>query len=200
MMRKGHKAWNKGYTKDEFPQLSNAGRKKGCSTWIKGNHHTQETKDKIAVARIGMEFTKSHKKKIGGSIRELWKNPKYAIMAMTNSTKTNKTARPNEPEKKVIRILKSLSSNIKYVGDGTYWISGMNPDFVNEENKQIIEVFGCYWHCCKKCRYPNKDRQRQNDSSRISKFKALGYSVFVIWEHDLKERNTIAQRIQRFVS
>ena len=146
-----------------------------------------------------MEFTKSHKKKIGGSIRELWKNPKYAIMAMTNSTKTNKTARPNEPEKKVIKILKSLSSDIKYVGGGTLWISGSNPDFINEDKKQIIEVFGCFWHCCKKCGHPNRNKQRQKDVLRIDKFKDLEYSVLIIWEHELTSVSEVLMKVQKFI-
>jgi len=174
--------------------------RKGRVSNMKGKQHTQETKDRCREVSLKAWQNSEYRKNQVEGMKMHWSDPEWAEKQMNKALEGSQKAHPNKPEKQVMEILKSLSSDIRYVGDGKYWEHSMNPDFINEETKQIIEVFGCYWHCCKKCRYPNKDRQRQNDSSRISKFKALGYSVFVIWEHDLKERNTIAQRIQRFVS
>lgn len=33
-----------------------------------------------------------------------------------------------------------------FVGDGKVIIGGKNPDFINEKNKKLIEVYGDYWH------------------------------------------------------
>lgn len=116
---------------------------------------------------------------------------------MSKSLEANLTIRPNKLEIQVIEILKSLSSDIKYVGDGTHWVlgTGRNPDFINEDKKQIIEVYGCFWHCCKKCGHTNRDKRHQKDALRINKFKDLGYSVLIIWEHELKKLEMVTKKI-----
>lgn len=44
--------WNKGKTKEEYPQLSNSGTNKGQIPWIKGKHHTQKSKNKMSEAHL----------------------------------------------------------------------------------------------------------------------------------------------------
>jgi len=187
-------------------------RKKHCGR--KGKHHTKESKDKLSVANRGKKFTLEHKKLIGKASEEHWKNPEYSDKVMGSirnrwkdiewKEKTlskilrNQENRPNKPEKMIIEILKSFSSGIMYVGNGTCWIAHMNPDFVNKAKKQIIEVFGCYWHCCKKCKHKDRGNQRQKDASRISKFKKLGYSVIVVWEHELDDIDAVKNMLIRF--
>jgi G:T-mismatch repair DNA endonuclease (very short patch repair protein) len=187
-------------------------RKKHCG--MKGKHHTQDTKDNLSIANMGKKLTKECKKLIGKTSEEHWKNPEYSekiLCSIRNRWKDiewkekmlakmlcGQENRPNNPEKKIIEILKSLSSGIAYVGDGTHWISGMNPDFINIDKKQIIEVFGCFWHCCKKCGHKNRNNQRQKDISRINKFKDLGYSVLIIWEHDIGDINACRNTITIF--
>ena len=153
----------------------------GCSSIMKGIPREQTTKDKISIKAI-----------------KRWQDEEYAKKIMINLFRANQI-RPNKPEKKVIGILKALSSDIKYVGDGSHWVlnTGKNPDFINEEKKQIIEVFGCYWHGCKKCGYYDKKRQRK-DVSRINRFKKLGYSALVIWEHELRISKLVMTKIQEF--
>jgi len=149
----------------------------------------------------------SYKKCKSRTTKKLWQDPEYAKNVMQKSIKGSMTKRPNRPEKQIIEILKSLESNIKYVGDGTHWIlnTGKNPDFVNEETKKIIEVYGCYWHCCKK-HFPNVEdrdsiieKQHRKDQQRINKFKKLGYSVLIVWEHELKCYKKIILRIKKFI-
>ena len=135
----------------------------------------------------------NYKKSRSKTTKKLWQNSEYAKMMLRRRT-------PNGPEKKVIEILKSMVSDIKYVGNGTFTIKGMNPDFVNEDKKQIIEVFGCYWHCCKKCRHPNRDKRRQKNVSRIKRFNELGYSVLIIWEHELRHPDSVINKVNKFVN
>lgn len=154
----------------------------------------------------GKKQTEEAKRKIGVASKRSWQDPEYPWNNMqfreevgAKILKAN-CMRPTKPEKQVIRILKALSSNIKYVGDGKRenWISGKNPDFINKDKKQIIEVFGCFWHCCKKCGHLNKASQRQKDASRISKFEELGYSVIVIWEHELSNLKVLTKKLTVF--
>jgi len=69
-----------------------------------------------------------------------------------------------------------------------------NVDFINEEKKHIIEVYGDYWHC-----NPNKYSddfihpyfkmtavaRRKLDEERIAYLESLGYSITIVWESDL---------------
>jgi hypothetical protein len=193
--------WNKGLTKETDSRvneislwhymhpLSYASRNKQANTliesyrkgkivvWNKGkvglHHHTQETKDKIGTA------AKEH-------MQKRWKNPEYVKM---------------QTEKLLISNHKVRPTNLTYVGNGEYLIPGtsMNPDFINKETKQIIEVFGCYWHGCKKCKCHNMYGKRQSDYYRISELKTLGYSVLVIWEHELRYPEVVLSMIRNFM-
>lgn len=142
--------------------------------------------------------TDEYGKQCSNRAKALWLTPEWAEMQMTKILEGNQSVRPNKPETKILEILKSLTSDIKYVGDGSHWIlgTGKNPDFVDENKKQIIEVFGCYWHGCAK-HFPDKKKQRRN-ISRINEFKNLGYLVLVIWECELKYLNKVTDRIQKF--
>jgi len=182
-----------------------------------GHFTSEETKEKIKTKtsenwknpefiekqRIGVnkcyEDPEYRKRQCAG-VKKLWLDPEWAEKTIQHSNETNETIRPNKPEKKVLGILKTLESDIEYVGDGSYWVlgTGKNPDFVNEEKKQIIEVFGCYWHGCKK-HFPDKSKQRQN-VFRVNKFKKLGYSVLVVWECELKDSQFVIEKIYKFIT
>ena len=51
------KAWNKGKTKKDFPQLSNSGSKKGSITWMKGKKHRPESIEKMRTVKKGKHFS-----------------------------------------------------------------------------------------------------------------------------------------------
>jgi len=203
-------SWNKGLTKETDPRVAKMAEgisrsMKGCKSWCKGltketDNRLLEASKKQSISGTGRHHTQDTKEMISEAVSKQWQDPVWAEMQAAKLLYGNKTIRPNKLEKKVIEILKSLPSNIKYVGDGKSenWISGMNPDFINEDKKQIIEVYGCFWHCCKKCGHPNRDKKRQNDALRIGKFKSLGYSVLIIWEHELKELKMVTKKITRY--
>lgn len=188
-----------------------------------GHIVTQEQRDKSSKTQRGRVLSDEHIKKIGVASKRHWQDPEYrkiiveattkqwqdpvlAEIMVTRSLEGNQKSRPNGPEKKVVEILKSISTNIKYVGDGAYWIpsTGKNPDFIDEDRKLIIEVYGCYWHCCKK-HFPDVEgrdsiieKQYRKDQQRINKFKKLGYSVLIIWEHELKYPERVLKKIKSF--
>jgi G:T-mismatch repair DNA endonuclease (very short patch repair protein) len=203
-------SWNKGLTKESDPRVARMAEGiskslKGCPTWNKGltkdtDNRLLEASKKQSIMHTGKHQLQKTKSKLSEATVRQWKDPICAEKMMTKSLEANLTIRPNKLEEQVIKILKLLSSGIKYVGDGSHWIlgTGKNPDFVNEEKKQIIEVYGCYWHCCKKCGHPNRNKRRQKDASRINNFKDLGYSVLIIWEHELREQKIVAKKIMGY--
>jgi len=177
-------SWNKGLTKDTDERVKvGADKIIGHLSFggMTGKHHTQETKDKCREVAI-----------------KQWSDPERAKVLIAGILKANQFPRPNKLEQKVAFLLQSISSNIVYVGDFSYKIPGtvMNPDFINKEEHKIIEVFGCFWHGCSK-HYPDTKKQMEN-RRRVNQLKKLGYSVLVIWEHELKNLSRVMGRIKEF--
>lgn len=89
-------------------------------------------------------------------------------------------------EEKLLPLLVTYKNNVQ--------ISYYNVDFVDENVKHIIEVYGDYWHC-------NPDKyeddfmhpyfkmtavaRRKLDDERVRYLTSLGYSVTIVWESDL---------------
>jgi G:T-mismatch repair DNA endonuclease (very short patch repair protein) len=91
--------------------------------------------------------------------------------------------RPNNPETFINNILKDNCLTMKYTGDGSFWIAGFNPDFVDNVNKKIIELFGDYWH--------NRPESITRDNIKIQAYEKEGYKTLVIWEHEIQDRHGI---------
>ena len=135
--------WNKGLTKETDSRIAEMAAKvgrKGRISPMKGK--TKETDQRVAnnLGYTGKHHTQEYKDKRCVDQKKLWQNPSYAEKQMLRCVEGNHETRPNRTEKKIIEILKSLHSNIRYVGDGTHWISGKNPDFVDKTKMLIIEV------------------------------------------------------------
>lgn len=68
----------------------------------------------------------------------------------------------------------------------------INVDFFLPDTKTVIQVHGCYWHCCPTC-YPegpkntmqkkNIEKDKQADDI-VAQFK---YKQINIWEHEIKQ-------------
>lgn len=73
-----------------------------------------------------------------------------------------------------------------------------NPDIVLPKYKTVILVHGCFWHGHKNCRYfiepktrtqwwmDKIGRNQLNDQKHHNQLKLMGWSVFTIWECELK--------------
>jgi len=74
-----------------------------------------------------------------------------------------------------------------------------HPDFVFSKQKIAVFVDGCFWHGhdCRNTRPKNnkafwlakRQRNINNDRSVTKKFKKRGWTVFRIWECELKKKN-----------
>lgn len=70
-----------------------------------------------------------------------------------------------------------------------YRVSLCTVDFYVPRLNLLIEVNGCYWHCCRKCKVKDRGRKRASDRRRIAFLKSQGYQVREVWEHDIKSGN-----------
>ena len=109
--------------------------------------------------------------------------------------------RPTNPEKQLGQLLRSLyPGEFEYNGSQAgVVLSGHIPDFINVNGrKQVIELFGCYWHGCKLCHHKDLIQQR-SDAKRIKDFNDLGWNSLIVWQHELKNLGKLKTRIQNFV-
>ena len=195
---KGNISWSKGLTiKDDLRIKSRENAFKiGYVPWNKGIHIDSEKYHNYGFT--GQHHTQETREHLRDILNTMLVDPKYVETITERLLKANYSVRPTSPEKQVIKLLKSVMSGIKYVGNGSYIVPGtrMNPDFIDKNRRQIIEVFGCYWHGCPK-HFPDKKKQKQN-ALRINKFKNLGYSVLVVWEHELELSDKVISKMQKF--
>lgn len=211
------KSWNKGKPRSNSTKrkisLSNKGRiiseetKKKISKTNKGRIVSEETRKKLSENN-GMkrpEIKEKHllacrseerRRKIGIKIsiisRKRWKNPDYAERVIKNILKATRL-RPTKPEIELNSLLNNLFPNeYKYVGDGEIIINGKNPDFINENQKKIVELYGDYFH------NPKFFPKTQSESERIETFSKFGFSVLIVWEHELKNTEILSEKLINF--
>ena len=118
------------------------------------------------------------------TMKALYRNPDY-VKKMAKAW----NRKPNKPEAFLTNILENLyPGEWKYTGDFSFTINGKCPDFVNcNGQKKIIELFGDYWH------------RGQDPLDRINTFKPFGYETLVIWENQLKNMDSVIERIRVFM-
>jgi len=85
------------------------------------------------------------------------------------------------------------------------------PDLTFPRLKKIIFVHGCFWHghdCKRGAREPKTNveywRQKINcnkerDAKEQEALQTMGWDVLVIWECQLKDSNTLKERITSFL-
>lgn len=176
-------------------KMSEAARKinsevhKGKPSWMAGKTHNAETRKRLSVSHKGVPLSEKHRASIGKASKRVW--------ARISAEKKNEwmgnirkglQCFPNKPESTILSILDSIYPNEwKFVGDGQVIICGKNPDFINiNGQKKIIELFGDYWH------------RGQNPQDRIDVFKPFGYDTLVIWERELKQIESVVDKIREF--
>lgn len=172
--------WNTGLTKETDPRVM--AQSLNVSKTVK---RLYEEKGCKMGAKKGTHLSKKRKAVLKEQAIKRWEDPEYAKMMSSRSLEANQSVCPNQIEHIVIDILEKIHSSFKFVGDKSVWILGANPDFINESTKQIIEVFGCYWHGCPK-HFHDLKKQKRN-VNRVKKFVRAGYSVLIIWEHELRQ-------------
>jgi very-short-patch-repair endonuclease len=97
----------------------------------------------------------------------------------------------NKCEKKLLDILKFFDSQFEYVGDWSKFVGNKNPDFIHEEKKLIVEMFGDYWH---------RNDTQEMIQKRLNIFKNNGYDTLIIWENELKDIDNLENKIDNFLA
>lgn len=84
------------------------------------------------------------------------------------------------------------------------------PDLVFPARRKVIFVHGCFWHShsCKTGLVPktNQDfwlpklrRNKTRDVETLRALEKLGWEALVIWQCELKDRNSVEKRVRLFL-
>ena len=125
------------------------------------------------------------KEKKSRSYKKLWQDPVWKTKQLLLIGKGS-IIKPNNPEHLIDLITHEYWQGWQYTGDLSVIINGKNPDFINEESKQIIELYGDYWH------------NGEDPTDRAEIFSSVGYETRVIWENELKNLDNVILKLRRF--
>ena len=82
---------------------------------------------------------------------------------------------------------------------------------VSTKHKRVIFVHGCFWHghiACPRAKRPSTnqefwqvklDKNIERDRQNITELAALGWSVLVIWQCEVKDLSGLEQKIKDFI-
>ena len=82
-----------------------------------------------------------------------------------------KSGYKSQPEKRFIDLIERLNIPVKYVGDGSFWVKGKNPDFKVEDERKVIEVTN----------YGYLGRDEKWARERIKHFEDNGFNCLVVF-------------------
>ena len=188
-------------TKEHREKISKSMKGKvnpGLSAYLKRRWQTPEYREKmskqlsLAMTRpeVRAKRTKARKGKPNPKNatiqKELWQNPEYRAKLIRILTLSN-LRKPNQPEQALTTLFVKNNLPYKYCGDGQVILGGLCPDFINTNGKkQLIELFGEYWH-------PIFDVAK-----RTAHFQQYGFSTLIIWDSELKNEAKLLKKVKKF--
>lgn len=183
-------------------------RRKYCSKKCAsvGRKCREDTKDKMRVAKIGCKnpnydggktifFCKDCGREVVSypSKSKYFCSHKCNLLYRIKKLGNTPQPRPTKPELKFIEIINKYKLPYKYVGDGKFWLEGLNPDFVNCDGKKIcVEIFGEYWHS--PLLIPKLSYAR-TFTGRMKIYKKYGWKCIILWESELKNEEIIMKKL-----
>ena len=156
-----------------------------------GKKHTEKTRKIL-----------SEKMKALGQFARLSKDPEFQRKRRQAWAKAFHKEGPNKTESKLQEFLCSACSGdfkFEFVGDGAFIVDGLNPDWVDKENKLIVELFGRAFHDPDVCIWPLPERRTKKGRRKV--FRKNGYRTLIIWDDELKKlpKWKITRKIKRFI-
>jgi len=182
---------------------------KGHATFARGEyHHDADTRARISATKKGQpssrkgipltseakarRFTPETRAKISAFQKGRHHSPEH--IARNFASQNHKQTKP---EKSIEVLLNELYPNeYKYVGSsGSIVLNHCVPDFINiNSQKKVIEVFGDYWHGLER----TSRTKIEEEAQRINKYAVIGFDCLIIWQHEIKDTDTLQQRIEAF--
>lgn len=136
---------------------------------------SEEQKIKIGNANKGKTRSEEHRQKLSENATRRWASGGFKNRYIASSAMEHKLA----PVVKALGFEDTLRNNYRISGTDRSRI----PDFYNPETKEIIEIFGLWWH---KNRPLPDGKQHETPEAMIEWYKNLGWNCTVVWENEFK--------------
>ena len=164
--------------------------KKRIGLQHKGKIVSEHTKQKLRQANVGKVLTEEHKRKTSESMKGKPTHPQSKETRKKISAIKKKEWSDGVFDKSAVNYssyeikLEPIVSKLGYKSTikKRIYIKGANktrvPDFYNFETKEIIEIFGEYWH---RDRILPKGKKHETPGEVIAWYAALGWDCTVVW-------------------
>lgn len=128
-------------------------------------------------------------------LHELMDNPEWKSQWIQHFMSAE-NLRPNSLELKVLRVVEKHNLPLKYVGDGKVAIGGKCPDFIDNGQKKIVEVFGEYWHYTR-----NDIPWHQTEYGTKKVYAQYGFACLILRENEIKSvsEDCLLNKLQEFL-
>ena len=95
-------------------------------------------------------------------------------------------------------MISDLDLPFKIVGDGSFILGGLNPDFVNVNGKkQLIELLGEPFHQAA-AMLPNP-APRRTPEGKTEVYNSFGFDTLFIWSKELRDSGKVKSKLLSFV-
>ena len=150
--------------------------------------HTEVSRRRLSESMTRYFANSEARQRISEVLTEKWKDSEFAHYMSKAQHR-----RPNGPELQLHSVLdRYFPDEWKYTGDGTFWVEGRNPDFININGKKcVIEIFGYHWHD------PEYFPNRPTEEELIAHYREFGYDCIVFWEYDVYNEEVVNEILQR---
>lgn len=180
-----------------------------------GKKHSKETLKKISESRKGKGTGNKNsmanliwRKKASDNLKKKWDRGEmeHARIIMSNKIKETrrlgklKSVIRSKKEKEMVVEIKKMGYEVQH----SLRVETKICDIFIPSLNLIIEYNGDYWHCNPKKYKPDYFNQKKQktakelweyDKNKIDLIKGKGYNLEIVWESDLKEDNTLINKI-----
>jgi len=144
-------------------------------------YHEAQKKGALAGWKDNPERRKAQSERA----KALWADPEWAGQQL-QKMRTGWRARPTNPELILLTLLDENNYAYVYIGDGSLWVGGKNPDFVWPEQRKLIEMNGSYWH------------SEDEVEPRIAHFANYDFETLVVWDYELENTEQLLIKLKEF--
>lgn len=151
-----------------------------------GKHHTIESKNKITLKKTGKNLGRHTSTEIKASD---WKSPSFRHERIKRIVCT----RPTRLEKKFISLFKEKELPLLYVGDRSFMIGRLNPDFIDMKGKRVVVEVRSVRMTVEFCKKNFEDYKVK----RVHVLANAGWKCYVFSDKDLQSPLKIVNTLRR---
>lgn len=174
---------------------------KGKNNPFYGKSHTDKTKNKISVSNKGNTgfwnkgLTKETDERLEESARKLSETRKRLIANGEIDVRLYvKNNVPTLPEIKFMEIVKENNLSYEYNGQGQkLTISGRVPDFVDIENRNLVEIFGVVFHDPEKAFF--EVPYYKTYEGTMEHYRENDYDCVIIWDYEVDDVDLVLEKL-----